>query len=742
MKRGRSTRKPGLPPCRDLDADTLHLLMDEAESVEMDSDDIVFAEGEPAQYLYFVRSGLLGRREPASSGDLRTGASVREGDLFGVTEVLSGETRSSTVQAKSVSELLRLPVERLNELLAENPATTHALVEVAERHLLRREMVRLLPAVFNSLDAEALQDLSGVFKWLRIDRGETLFVEGGPGEALYVLASGRLQANVRDDSGEDRAVGEIVPGETVGEMALMTDEPRSATVVAMRASVLQVCQRDDYHDLIQRHPVLAQHVTNVLVQRLKRANRKETTAQHRLSIAVIPLHEGVEADSLAAPLASALGAGGSVLHLDRTGFEERVGPLVHSADPRLRDLRLLPWFEEQEALHDYVMYEADSTFTPWTRRCVSQADRIVFVADADRAPDVTALEGEIETVLEGARPPIHLVLLHPSDRDRPRGTVAWLDPRELRGHHHVRRGRQADVDRVGRLITGKALGLVMSGGGARGFGHIGVLRVFDELGIEIDAIGGTSAGGAMGAQYAMGRNPQEIRDTVMKEMVQRRPFRRYTLPVYALASRDSLDEMCHAITGDLDIADLWIPWFCTSTDLQTGQKVMHVRGPLWKASRASISLPGIVPPVIDGDRLLVDGGVLDNLPEEEMGDFCGGRVVAIDVSAGVPTPFDFEYDEMPSPWRVLADRFLPWRSSTRVPTLADVLTRTAIVSNTGQGNVEQNVELLIRPPLGAFGLMDFQAIDEIIEVAAEHSREELVAWLARGVAHGMPAAEA
>lgn len=736
MSRRRSPQTFGLPPCPDLDAGTLRLLLAEAEAVEMSSDDVVFSRGDPARYLYFVRSGRLRQREERADGRDRRQARppgfVGAGDLFGVTEVLSGQARSSTVEVRTVAELLRLPVARLNEVLAENPGATHKLVEVAERQLLRREMVRLLPDVFAALEPDALQDLSSVFRWLRLDRGETLFVEGGPGEALYVLASGRLEARVWGSRGESRVVGEIVPGETVGEMALLTDEPRGATVVAMRASVLQVCRRDDFLALVERHPVLARHVTNVLVQRLNRANRNAASVQRRLSIAVLPLHADLESRAFTESLASEFRHGGRVLHLDQAGVEERLGEGTMTSDARLRDLRLLPWFEEQESTHDFVLYDADADFTPWTRRCVSQADRIILVADADRPPDLTALETAVEEVLEGARPPIHLVLVHPSDRDRPRGTASWLDHRDVHAHHHIRRGRSADVARVGRLLTGRGVGLVLSGGGARGFAHIGVLRVLEELGIEVDAIGGTSAGAAVGGQYAMGRSPQEIRDAAWRDMVQARPFRKYTLPVYSIASRHALDDVCRSIAGDHDLADLWIPFFCTSSDLQTGEKVIHTRGPLWKAARASMSLPGIVPPVIEGDRLLVDGGVLDNIPEEEMQDFCGGRVIAVDVSSGAPTPFDFEYDDMPSPWRVALDQLLPWRKAPRVPTLRDVLTRTAIVSNTGQGDVEQNVDLLLRPPVSSFGLMEFGAIDRIIELAEEHSRAELKAWRTAG----------
>ena len=692
--------------------------------VEDENRPVVFQRGDPAEALYFVMSGRLGRL------DEEPGPMIREGDLFGVLEVLSGEERISTVSAELDSVLFQIPVDELNELLRERPEVTSRLVEVAELHLIRREMAQLLPQVFGTLDPTALEQLARVFRWVRLERGEQLFAQGDAGDALYVLVSGRLQARVETPGGGSRAVGEIVPGETVGEMALVSDEPRSATVVAVRESVLQVCDREDFDALWTAHPELSRQLASILVQRLKRANQKAPTVRRQLSIAVVPLHRGIQAESFVRPFIDELRRSGEILHLDRAAVLERVGRLPSRLDARLEDLRLLPWFEEQEARHDIVVYEAEPEASAWTARALGQADRIVLVADADHAPDVSDFEGHIEGVLEGARPPVHLVLLHPEGRDRPRDTRSWLDPRQLHRHHHVRRDVPADVGRVARLLTGRGLGLVLSGGGARGLAHISVLAAFDELGIVVDAIGGTSMGAAMGCQYAMGISPADMRDVNWRELVVNKCFHQYTIPVYALVSRRGVDSSYRTVGGGRDIADFWIPFFCTSCDLQTGEKVVHDRGPVWKAIRASTSIPGVLPPVVDGDRLLVDGGVLDNIPEEEMMDFCEGPVIAVDVSPGKPLPVDYEYDDLPSPWTALMHRLSPFKTTHRVPRLVDVLMRTATVSNASQaGRVDTGVDLVLRPPVSGYGLLEFDAMDRIIADSAEYSRERLAEWL-------------
>lgn len=715
---------PTLPPCRDLDAKTVALLFEDAPEVPISTGEVVFRQGEDPDAVYLVLTGSL------SQFDDQPGPLIREGDLFGVQEVLSGDDRVNTVTARSDTRLRSIPATRLNELLESRPELTAKLVEVAELQLIRREMAYLLPQVFGTLDPATLEDLSRVFRWHRLERGERLFSQGDPGDALYVLVSGRLQARIELPNGSSRTVGEIVPGETVGEMALVSGQTRSATIVAVRGSVLQVCDRDDFDDLVAAHPELSKQLAAILVKRLRKANQRTQSAHRRLSVAVVPLHDDIDPDVFVRPFVKALRDAGDVLHLDRSTVLDLISPLPCGLDARLEDLRLLPWFEEQEARHDIVVYETEARPSLWTTRSVGQADRIVFVAHADHAPDVSELERHIEGVLEGARPPVHLVLLHPPDRDRPRNTRAWLDSREVHRHHHVRLDRPDDVERVARLLTGRGLGLVLSGGGARGLAHIAVLAALEDLRIPVDAIGGTSMGGGMASQYGMGLSPAQMRDVNWQELVVKKCFGKYTIPMYSLVSHNGVDESYRSQTDGRDIADLWIPFFCTSCDLQTGQKVIHERGPVWKAIRATTSIPGVLPPVVDGDRLLVDGGVLDNIPEEEMIEFCGGPVIAVDVSPGRPLEVDFDYDDMPSPWSVLLHRVSPLRKAHRVPGLLEVLMRTATISNASQaGQVESRVDLLLRPPVSGYGLLEFDAMDRIIADSAAYSRRRLSEWL-------------
>ena len=715
-----------LPLCPDLDAVTVSRLVAAGERVRVAAGELLFRLGDPGDTLYLVLSGRLEIHRP--SDDARE--TVAPGGLAGVLEVLSGEARLANVVATEAAEVLRVSSDALDAIFDDFPDAAAALVGVAKRRLLRRELSRLLPGLFGPLGTEAMREIEEMFRWFRLARGDRLFSQGDPGDALYLLVSGRLQALVEESDGHRRPVGEIVPGETVGEMALLTGESRSATVVAVRDSVLQVCDRADFERLIEHHPQFLKHLSGILVRRLKHANQRPVRHGGRMTLAVVPLHERVDLRGFLGTFVRTLERAGSVLHLDGERTALRMDPDVPGGGDGLRDLRLLPWFEEQETLHDMVVYEADANTGAWTSRCVRQADRIILVGDADHDTAPGEIEQSIRSWLKDSQVPFHLVLLHPPDRPRPTNTRAWLDGRRLARHHHARRGRAADAERVARLVTGRAVGLVLSGGGARGLAHIGVVRALADMGIPVDAIGGTSAGAALGCQSAMGYDWKEIRDATWREFVDRRPFKAYTLPIYSLVGQSGIDLACRSVAGDMDIADLWTPFFCLSCDLSTGEKVLHHRGALWKAVRASISLPGIVPPVLDGRRLLVDGGVLDNVPEQEMKEFCGGPVIAVDVSSRDRIQINYDFEKLPSPWRVLWNRLNPFARTLRVPSLFEVMIRTATVSDASQRAwVDEVAAMVLRPPVGSFGLLEFSAVDAIIETSYAYSMERLEGWV-------------
>ncbi len=341
-------------------------------------------------------------------------------------------------------------------------------------------------------------------------------------------------------------------------------------------------------------------------------------------------------------------------------------------------LRFSSWMEEEGPRHPYVVIEADATLTPWTRRAVRLADHIVLVADATATPE----PGPIEVGLLAAhdhdrvRARHSRVLDHPQETRLPRGTQAWLSTRQLDSYHHVRMGDLEDLARVARILSGRAVGLTLGGGGARGYAHIGVAAALRELRIHIDMVGGTSMGSVIAGQVALGLSREEMID-LNPHFLSRKPFAQYTVPMVALLNAGRLQEGMQVAVGNTRIEDLWINYFAVSANLTTTEMVVHDRGPVWEAVRASVSLPGILPPFARGLHLLVDGGVINNLPGGVMRQRGAGSVIAVNVSAA--NDLRFPPSGLPTEWRIFWNKVLPF--ARPVPGLAAIVTRTLLLAS-------------------------------------------------------------
>jgi NTE family protein/lysophospholipid hydrolase len=324
-----------------------------------------------------------------------------------------------------------------------------------------------------------------------------------------------------------------------------------------------------------------------------------------------------------------------------------------------------------------------------------------------------------------------LVLLHPETTELPSSTRFWLAPRKLAGHHHLRWDRDADFARLARFLTGNAIGTVLGGGGARGFAHLGAIRALREAGIPIDLIGGTSMGALIAVQPALGWDDATMFEVNRRSFVDNKPvsLRDYTVPVYSLVDCRRLEKNLIASYGDARIEDFWTGYFCVSSNLTRAESMVHREGPVWKAIRASIALPSVFPPVLEGNDLLVDGGVLNNLPGDVMRLLGGGWVIAVDVSMDR----DLEIRDtgaLPSPWKVLLNWCNPFAKPLELPNIVNLMMRTTLLASVQKTEeVKKLVDLYIHPPVGRFGLMQFHAFEDIAEAGYRHAKASLEEWL-------------
>jgi NTE family protein len=357
------------------------------------------------------------------------------------------------------------------------------------------------------------------------------------------------------------------------------------------------------------------------------------------------------------------------------------------------------WLNSLEAELDFVFYVADPTLTEWTKKCIRQADAILLVASA--GADVELNPSELFAF--SIHPPSarRLVLLHDTRTPTVSGTSAWLAQRDVLMHHHVALQDAADVRRLFRFLSGRAIGFVAGGGGALGSAHLGAYKAFREAGAEFDILGGTSVGAAMMAALAYGVDPERVDEGTHNIFVKSRAFRRPTLPRYGLIDHKAFDRALRAEYDDILIEDLWIPFFSLSSSLSVHKPRIHRRGPVWHAVRASSSVPGVLPPFFTKEgEMLVDGGLMDNVPLAPMKALKTGPNVVVALSTDAPTTYMVDYDAIPGPRELIAAMLNPFsrRRLPQMPGILQVIT-LSMLANRRPDLELGDTDILVRPDL-------------------------------------------
>lgn len=552
--------------------------------------------------------------------------------------------------------------------------------------------------------------------------GEVLLRQGELGDRLYILFDGRVEAVV-DQGGRERVIGSSGRGEIVGELALITGEPRACSLVAVRPTHALALTKDDFLRLLDEHPRALFAVVQQLARRLRTQLAPEAATR---TVALVPLGRDVDIDGFADALIRALSPIVAACVIRRSEID--------AVDPSRASHDLIERLARAEGQNDLVIYVGEHAPTGWSRLCLGRADLVVLVGDARGNPAPTPLEAEL---LAQDRPisraPIDLVLLHDDAARRPQGTARWLDPRRLRLHHHVRRGRAADHQRLARALTGRSIQLVLSGGGGRAFSHIGVVRAFEEAGIPIDFIGGASMGASVAALIAMELPAARVLERMRPFVTGKGSIKDLTLPLLSVFSGGPGTRALEELSDGWCVEDLWTDYFATSVDLRRAEEIVHRRGALWKALRAASGIPGVFPPFMSEGRCLIDAGVVNNLPVDVMARIAEGRIVAIDASREFDAEFDAPLPPVVSGWRLLSRRLRAGAKGPKTPHIGDVLMRASEIAALRLGRetlARTPIALRVAAPLDAFGMLDFERIDEAVEVGYRFAIARADGWKA------------
>lgn len=714
------------------------LLQDNAERIHASRGELLFCQGDPGDCMYLVLSGRLSVRLVADDGVETQLAELGPGMPVGEIALLTGQPRTASVYAAEDAQLLRCSRVSYERLARQHPKELAGFTQTVARRLKEVHLSQVLGTFFGIQDAQTLGWLRGELEWLHLGHSEVLFRQDEPSDAMYIVVSGRLRISTAEANGTARYVGEVSPGEVVGELGLLSGEPRTATARAIRQTDVVKVSQPVFQQLAELYPEAVMRIAKLIISRHQRSMHAPSSAQLRaLVLAIIPTMTALSAAQFAEELASHLEMHGTVLTVDSARLDSHLGKTgAANAEPNHpTGLIVSTWLGEQESRFQYLLLVADPEWSVWTERCVCQADRVLQLVDAHATPDVGPIEqamGKRELLVRH-----ELILVHPKNTVEPANTARWLAKRNVHAHHHVRAGDTAHMRRLANRLTGKALGMVLSGGGARGMAHVGVLRAMEELGIGIDLIGGTSMGSLVGAVYAMDREIDECM-TLAERFASPRKLFDYTLPVASLMASKKVTRVLREMLGEVCIEDLWRPFFCVSSNLTRAEAVIHRTGPLWEAVRASIAIPGIFTPILQGRDVLVDGGALNNFPVDIMETLCeGGPVVGSSVCPMVDRYDSYEFGSSINGWRVLWSRLNPFSPTMRVPSLLGSLMRAQEIRGiSGLRHSETIADMTVRPDVSRYSILDFAAYEPIIEIGYRAALDQLVPWLEQNGGQG------
>lgn len=392
--------------------------------------------------------------------------------------------------------------------------------------------------------------------WFALTGGERLFAAGDPSDTLYLVRSGRLGVFHVETDQPPQLVGVIRPGEPVGEMAMVAGTPHTADVVALRDTEILALPREAFFEAARSEPDLLVELSRLMIHRARDrgVGAAEPSVFGFVSARPRPIRAFVER------IAAAVQA---------MGFTCKV--IDQSALSSAAE-----WFSRVEDDHDYVLYVAELDQTAWAELCARQVDRLFIVGSGLLAPpsDLPQRMG-----FGDGRRLTDLILLRDPRMNRPANTRVWLNVLQPDRWFHCVEGVETDSDRMARVITGTAVGLVLSGGGARAYCHMGAIKALEEARVPIDFVGGASMGAVVAAGPAMGWSFERLDFEIRRAFVESDPLSDLAFPIIAMSRARKVARLLERAYGDTDLADLCLPFFCVSSNLTSGRIEVHRAGP-------------------------------------------------------------------------------------------------------------------------------------------------------------------
>ncbi|MES2218464.1 MAG: patatin-like phospholipase family protein [Pseudomonadota bacterium] len=584
--------------------------------------------------------------------------------------------------------------------------------------------------IFASIDpnSDVFQALVAQFKTVKLKSGEVVFSQGDPSHALFILVSGKLAAILSVGDAKPKIVGHILPIEPVGEMGALSGDPRSLTLKAIEDSQLLKLPSETFKKLCRQYPSIMYETLHPVVGRSQQLIQLISTGEKRKHIALIPANADVHLAKFEEKLIETVKRYKKVILLSETTIRSEDDKDTRNFEELINNI---------EADNIIVIYLLKSYETPLAKACWDRIGKVFIVAEGNVKPhlDTFALDKlhNSRHLIEVRR---ELILLYKKGAI-PNNTHEWLYKADFFLHHHIRQDYLPDFQRLLRFIRGKPFGLVLSGGGAKGWAHIGALRALLESHIPIDAIGGVSAGAVIGGLYALNYSYEEtyqLFEALLGSAHNIFSWKNFCWPAISLFSCEEFTLETEKVFGNKKIENMWLPYFAVTCNLGAYREATHKSGLLWEKCRATVAVPGLVPPMVINGELHIDGGVVNNLPVNTMRDLLGSesKIVAIELMSEVVDQTRYNFPPtLTFKQAMLAKMRLGYRDYKFPPFLETFIRSLLVGSSARQKENSALADLLIVPDTRGYSMLRVNNRDEqnsLIDLGYQTAFEKISTW--------------
>ena len=560
--------------------------------------------------------------------------------------------------------------------------------------------------IFGEIDDATKSYIESKLEWIELKRNEYLFKQDDTADGLYTVLLGKLEALI-ETAEKTKLLGFINPSETVGEMALITGDKRSASIRCYRNATLVKMSTEVFTELCAKQPSFALNIAKIIIDRLKTSQNQRKENQIFNNIAFYRADGNPETSNALSLLIRLYTKQKENFVFNIISFRKQCNLGAEVKIDLTYKKQINHWLNKLEFEYNRIILDLRGFSNEVMQFLLDYCDLCIVFKTYGKDPIPSEQEQSFYASMNNSTQKMRLILCHPKHNSTPFQTKKWLENRPAMRHAHIQHGNLNDINRIYRYLTGTSIALVLGGGGAKGIAHLGVLRALKEANIPIDYICGTSMGSIVAGLYALYNDTEKTIETA-RQVFLKNPTPKSDLniiPKRSFYKGKRIAEILELYYKDVDIEDLWLPFFAVSSNITNPKMHIISKGSLKTAALASTAVPGLFPPIVIDNEVHVDGGIFSNVPIDIMMQENIGTLIACRVNKDL-TEVDPKGVKIPGIFTTFMKSIMAY-------------------SDSFSDHLQQFVDIYFEPETNQYGLLDWKYTDKLIQIGYDHAKKVL-----------------